>query len=116
MAKTTYLNMRIDPAVKEKAEDVFAKDGFSVAKASQIFLIASLAKGGFPFDLQVPGGGAEELAAAAEAVRQLQEKSAAVSAQAPRSDGTVVNGKKPGRNDPCPCGSGRKYKHCCGRG
>jgi hypothetical protein len=19
----------------------------------------------------------------------------------------------PGRNDPCPCGSGRKYKHCC---
>jgi len=21
----------------------------------------------------------------------------------------------PGRNDPCPCGSGRKYKHCCGR-
>jgi uncharacterized protein len=21
--------------------------------------------------------------------------------------------KKPGRNDPCPCGSGRKYKHCC---
>ncbi|MDD6298928.1 SEC-C metal-binding domain-containing protein [Hornefia butyriciproducens] len=23
--------------------------------------------------------------------------------------------KKPGRNDPCPCGSGKKYKHCCGR-
>ncbi|HEX9180261.1 MAG TPA: tetratricopeptide repeat protein [Burkholderiales bacterium] len=23
---------------------------------------------------------------------------------------------KPGRNDPCPCGSGRKYKHCCGSG
>ncbi len=22
---------------------------------------------------------------------------------------------KPGRNDPCPCGSGKKYKHCCGR-
>ena len=26
-------------------------------------------------------------------------------------------GKRPGRNDPCPCGSGKKYKHCClGRG
>ena len=24
--------------------------------------------------------------------------------------------KKIGRNDPCPCGSGKKYKHCCGRG
>lgn len=23
--------------------------------------------------------------------------------------------KEPGRNDPCPCGSGVKYKHCCKR-
>lgn len=28
---------------------------------------------------------------------------------------TVVKGKKVGRNDPCPCGSGKKYKFCCGR-
>ena len=27
----------------------------------------------------------------------------------------VVKGKKIGRNDPCPCGSGKKYKKCCGR-
>jgi preprotein translocase subunit SecA len=26
-----------------------------------------------------------------------------------------VSGKKIGRNEPCPCGSGKKYKHCCGR-
>jgi uncharacterized protein len=25
------------------------------------------------------------------------------------------SGKRPGRNDPCSCGSGRKYKQCCGR-
>ncbi len=36
------------------------------------------------------------------------------------SDGSVsatrtVSKKKPGRNDPCPCGSGLKYKKCCGR-
>ena len=36
------------------------------------------------------------------------------------SDGTlkqkgVVAKKTPGRNDPCPCGSGKKYKHCCGK-
>ena len=24
-------------------------------------------------------------------------------------------GRKVGRNDPCPCGSGKKYKHCCGK-
>ena len=23
--------------------------------------------------------------------------------------------KTPGRNDPCPCGSGKKYKKCCGK-
>jgi len=28
---------------------------------------------------------------------------------------TRVGGKKIGRNDPCPCGSGKKYKKCCGR-
>lgn len=27
-----------------------------------------------------------------------------------------ADGKKVGRNDPCPCGSGKKYKNCCGRG
>jgi predicted aspartyl protease len=26
----------------------------------------------------------------------------------------VVSAKKPGRNDPCPCGSEKKYKNCCG--
>ncbi len=26
-----------------------------------------------------------------------------------------IGGKKPKRNEPCPCGSGKKYKHCCGR-
>jgi SEC-C motif-containing protein len=36
-------------------------------------------------------------------------------------DGDVVpktivrSGSKIGRNEPCPCGSGKKYKHCCGR-
>lgn len=34
-----------------------------------------------------------------------------VETRAPVSERT----KKPGRNDPCPCGSGRKYKACCGR-
>jgi len=32
------------------------------------------------------------------------------------TNGTFVrDGKKIGRNEPCPCGSGKKYKNCCGR-
>jgi hypothetical protein len=31
-----------------------------------------------------------------------------------KSSRTIRVEKKPGRNDPCPCGSGKKYKKCCG--
>ena len=46
-----------------------------------------------PKDLTEGGGGSE-----------VEQRSA-----------TVVKGKKVGRNDPCPCGSGKKYKNCCGQ-
>ncbi len=36
--------------------------------------------------------------------------------EAPKVNTTVVNNEpKVGRNDPCPCGSGKKYKNCCGK-
>ncbi len=33
----------------------------------------------------------------------------------PSSNIAQKPGKKIGRNDPCPCGSGKKYKKCCGK-
>lgn len=33
----------------------------------------------------------------------------------PQQTTVVRQGKKVGRNDPCPCGSGKKYKKCCGK-
>ena len=33
-----------------------------------------------------------------------------------KKEPTKRKAKKIGRNDPCPCGSGQKYKNCCGRG
>jgi len=32
-----------------------------------------------------------------------------------RDSKMVVNNDKVGRNDECPCGSGKKYKKCCGK-
>mgnify|MGYP002800116914 CR=1 FL=1 len=32
-----------------------------------------------------------------------------------KKSNTIVKGPKIGRNDPCPCGSGKKYKKCCGK-
>ena len=43
-----------------------------------------------------------------------EEKRAEITKNYKRSK-TVVKEKTPGRNDPCPCGSGKKYKKCCGK-
>jgi preprotein translocase subunit SecA len=37
-------------------------------------------------------------------------------ADAPAAGGRVAATRKVGRNDPCPCGSGKKYKRCHGAG
>lgn len=49
-----------------------------------------------------------------------REQQAKITATNGATDGSekkqpVRKGKKVGRNDPCPCGSGKKYKHCCGK-
>jgi preprotein translocase subunit SecA len=46
----------------------------------------------------------------AQASDIVSEAAAAVEKARP-----VRTGPKVGRNDPCPCNSGKKYKHCCGR-
>jgi preprotein translocase subunit SecA len=53
-------------------------------------------------------------------IRRQKERELAQVRLAGAGDGAaevkqVVKGKKVGRNDPCPCGSGKKYKKCCGR-
>lgn len=48
--------------------------------------------------------------------RKRVAKETGISGGAEEEQQTVVNdGKKIGRNDPCPCGSGKKYKKCCGK-
>ena len=67
----------------------------------------------------------EEVAAAAEAIEERAERISNVTYTHPNEDGSVsedtdpeslaVQVPKVGRNDPCPCGSGKKYKLCHGR-
>ena len=45
-----------------------------------------------------------------QVAQQLEEQPSTPTAQTIRRDGEKV-----GRNDSCPCGSGKKYKKCCGR-
>ena len=60
------------------------------------------------------GGGGEDAVAANARAQQAAARGASHVPQRPTAP--IVNaGPKVGRNDPCPCGSGKKYKHCCGR-
>ena len=60
-----------------------------------------------------------------EEIRRLEEELARMDEEI-KSAATLQHGqepveakpivkKKPSRNEPCPCGSGKKYKHCCGK-
>ena len=67
----------------------------------------------------------EEVAQAAEAIEERAERISNVTYTHPNEDGSVSQNvdlatladevPKVGRNDPCPCGSGKKYKQCHGR-
>ena len=80
----------------------------------------------------------EQVAQAAEAIEERAEQISNVTYTHPNEDGSVSRGggsaseaalgavaaawrrarrrvPKVGRNDPCPCGSGKKYKHCHGK-
>ena len=46
---------------------------------------------------------------------QVAKETGTGSGEQPAKRQPIRKQKKPGRNDPCPCGSGKKYKNCCGR-
>ncbi|MCT7883613.1 MAG: type II toxin-antitoxin system RelB/DinJ family antitoxin [Lactobacillus iners] len=67
MAKTANINVRIEPEVKQQAEDLFGSFGISVTDAINIFLRTSIMEGGFPFKIRKPRFNPETLAAMQEA-------------------------------------------------
>ena len=50
-----------------------------------------------------------------ERVQTAKPVEARLAGDGPRQPRRVKASEKVGRNDPCPCGSGKKYKNCCGR-
>ena len=45
-----------------------------------------------------------------------QARAAHSDTRAQQPHNPIVKDKLPGRNDPCPCGSGKKFKNCHGKG
>ena len=46
---------------------------------------------------------------------QREQLAVPIETASPDGNTPVRKGRKHGRNDPCPCGSGKKYKNCCGK-
>ncbi len=92
-----------DPVVEYRMEgfDMFDEMIASIQEATvKILLFAEFRKAG-PGDQQPK--------------REQVAKPTETSGDGTVGQTTVRKGKKVGRNDPCPCGSGKKYKHCCGK-
>ena len=67
MAKTSSINIRIDPETKANAEALFSSFGITVTDAVNMFLSQSIKFGGLPFVLRDPIYNAETRAAIQEA-------------------------------------------------
>lgn len=71
----TNLNVRIDKDIKKAAEEVYAELGFNMSTAINMFLRASIRKGGIPFDLKLDMPNKETLEAIEEGRRLAMDPS-----------------------------------------
>ncbi|MCQ2546365.1 MAG: type II toxin-antitoxin system RelB/DinJ family antitoxin [Clostridia bacterium] len=67
MAKTAVINVRVEPELKQLAEDLYKSFGITITDAINLFLNKSVMEGGLPFELKQPRYNAETEAAMAEA-------------------------------------------------
>ena len=51
MARSSVLNIRIEPDIKADAEELFGSFGLTVTDAVNVFLRLSIMRGGFPFEI-----------------------------------------------------------------
>lgn len=92
-----------------------------VLKASQVIgVVAEISADGTyhwaqSFPVHIPTARTEENAHIYEDADRMAQPNRAVNLNQPKTLIPLVKTKEPGRNDPCPCGSGVKYKRCHGR-
>lgn len=71
----TNLNVRLDKDIKKAAEDIYAELGLNMSTAINMFLRASIRKGGIPFDLRLDVPNKETLEAIEEGERIAYDSS-----------------------------------------
>lgn len=108
--------MRLRPDVWEQIAD--SSDAEAAASVNMMLALYNIAEG----DSDLPEASITELTELApglipDLVLTLNAWTKGRETQTPSAANAIIKprvGKKVGRNQPCPCGSGRKYKRCCG--
>ena len=73
---TTNLNIRIDKAIKDQAEEIFNELGLNMTTAVNIFLRTAIREHGIPFELKIDVPNETTAAAIAEGRKLLEDPSA----------------------------------------
>jgi len=103
----------------------YQREGFALFGEMEQRIDDSFAEFVFKFGYPRPGrapkatarrvdGGPAAAAGTAPQSGQAAAKASAGAGAGPRAAAGAASTIKVGRNDPCPCGSGKKYKKCCG--
>ena len=71
--KTANYNIRLDPAIKAKAEETYAEFGLNLSEAINVFLHMSIKVEGFPFEVRNPKLKTETLLAIQETEQIFEE-------------------------------------------
>ena len=110
---------QVDPKVEYKKEGMRQFDNMWQSIGEQVTdLIFRMEKIDEGFVSQTWSGGEarHDQAASTSDIAQQQQAAIDASGASERKPEPIRNmGTKVGRNDPCPCGSGKKFKQCCGR-
>ena len=104
-----------DPKQEYKRESFELFEGLLDALKADVIMVLSKVR--VQQQEEVERMEAQRIAQAEEAARLAKEHNGEMSEQDNANDGQPITRDYPkvGRNDPCPCGSGKKYKHCHGR-
>lgn len=103
-----------------KVNDKASAAALAVKASNVIGVVAEVSPNGTyhraqSFVVHIPAVRTEENAYIYEDAARMAQPTRAVNLNQPKNVMPLGNTKKPGRNDPCPCGSGAKYKKCHGR-
>ena len=93
----------------------YKNESFEMYQEMHEHIRGEIVRYAFQLEPMTPEERQQQLARQQAEAQRVQQVAAGAGGDASISQTVVRDTKKVGRNDPCPCGSGKKYKKCCGR-